>query len=70
MRHKRRRREAEGSNTLLLELPKRSGGSGSQGRITPALVAEAVGEAAAHDLTVFIEVDDDTQAQAPCNGDA
>ncbi len=41
-----------------------------QGRIPPALVAEAVGEAAAHDLKVSIEVDDDTQTQAPCNGDA
>ncbi len=49
---------------MLLELPIRSGGSEPQGRILPALVAEAVGEAAAHDLTVFTEVDG-TQAQAP-----
>ncbi len=41
-----------------------------QGRIPPALVAEAVGEAAAQDLTVFIEVDDDKQAHAPYDGDA
>ncbi len=58
------------SSTLLLELAKRSGGSGPQGRIPPAIVAEAVGEAAAHDFTVLAEVDDDTQAQAPRNGDA
>ena len=43
---------------MLLELPKKSGGSEPQGRIPPSLVAEAVGEAAAHDLTVFTEVDD------------
>ncbi len=55
---------------MLLELPKRSGGSGPQGRIPPAIVAEAIGEAAAQDLTVFTKVDDDTQAQAPRNGDA
>ena len=55
------------SSTLLLELPIRSDGSVPQGRIPPALVAEAVGETAAQDLTMFIEVDDDTHAQAPCN---
>ena len=34
------------------------------------MIAEAVGEAAVHDLKVFFEVEDDTQAQAPRNGDA
>ncbi len=34
------------------------------------MVAEAVGEAATQDLKVFTEVEDDTQAQAPRNGDA
>ena len=53
----------------MLELPTRSGGSEPQGRIPPALVAEAVGKAAAYDLTVFTEVDD-TQAHTPRNGDA
>ena len=53
----------------MLELPKRGGGSEPQGRIPPALKAEAVGEAAAHDLTVFTEVDG-TQAHTPRNGDA
>ena len=56
------------STTLLLELPRRSGGSVPQERIPPALVAEAVGKAAGHDLKMCIEVDDDTQAHAPCNG--
>ncbi len=55
---------------MLLELPIRSGGRGPQGRIPPALIAEAVGEAATKDLTVFIEVNDDTQAHVPCIGDA
>ncbi len=35
----------------------------------PAREAEAAGEAAAHDLKVFTEVEE-TQARAPCNGDA
>jgi hypothetical protein len=52
-----------------LELPKRSGGSKPQGRIPPARAAEVDGEAAAQDPTVFIDVDE-TQAQAPRNGDA
>ena len=55
---------------MLLELHKRSGGSEIRGRIPPALAAKAVGEAAAQDLTMFIEVDDDTKAQASCNGAA
>ncbi len=54
---------------MLLELPIRSGGSRPQGRIPPALEAEAVGEAAAKDLKVFTEVDE-TQARAPRSGDA
>ena len=53
---------------MPLELPRRSVGSDAQGRIPPALVAEAVGEAAAHDLTLFTEVDG-TEAQPPRNGD-
>ncbi len=34
------------------------------------MISEAVGEAAAQDLKEFIEVEDDTQAHAPSNGDA
>ncbi len=40
-----------------------------QGRIPPAREAEAVGEAAAQDLTVFSKMDE-TRAQPPRTGDA
>ncbi len=52
----------------MLELPKKSGVSEPQGRIPPARKAEALGEAAAQDLTMFTEMDE-TQAQPPRNGD-
>ncbi len=54
---------------MLLELPRRSGGSRPQGRIPPAREAEAVEEAASQGLKVFTEMDE-TQAQAPRDGDA
>jgi len=69
MRHKRRRHEAEGFQHLAAGAPQTAGRERQQGRIPPAREAEAVGEAAAHDLTGFTEVDE-TRAHAPRNGDA
>ena len=69
-RHKRRRREAEGVQQLVAGVPHTAWRERPQGRIPPAREAEAVGEAAAQDLTVFTEVDE-TRAPPPTrNGDA
>jgi hypothetical protein len=69
MRHKRRRHEAKGVQQLANGAPHKEWRERPQGRIPPAREAETVGEEAAHDLTVFTEVDE-TQAQNPRNGDA
>ena len=70
-RYKRRRHEAEGVQQLasLEELPQTAWRERPQGRIPLAREAEAVGEAAAQNLTVFTEVDE-TRAHTPRNGDA
>jgi hypothetical protein len=68
-RHKRKRLEAEGVQQLAARALHKTWRERPQGRILPAREAEAAREVAAHDLTVFTEVDE-TQAHAPRNGDA
>jgi hypothetical protein len=65
MRHKRRRREAEGVQQPADGAPLKEWHDLPQGRIPPARVAEAAGEAAAHDLTVSYRGGRDTGMVTP-----